>query len=315
MVERILVTPRSLTLEPHPEVERLRKAGFDIVYSTPGALPGEEELKRLLPDCVGWLAGVEPVSDDTIQAARALRVISRNGVGVDNLPLAALAERGIEVMIAQGANAIGVAELTIGLLLASLRSIPFSDRGIKSGGWPRRRGVEVRDRSIGIVGCGVIGREVARMVLALGAKALAFEPKLPNVDLPSSRFRFASFEEVIANADVVTLHCPALPGGRPLVDEAAIGSMKSGAFLINTARASLVSESALAAALESGRLAGYATDVFEEEPPRDRRLARRDNVIATSHIGGFTDESVDRATSIAAANLLKVLRPERQAGG
>ena len=114
MTARILVTPRSLTAEPHPEVERLRQKGFEIVYSTAGATPTEDELVTLVPDCVGWLAGVEPVTHRVVEAAQSLQVISRNGVGIDNLPVDMLAQRGVRVMIAEGANALGVAELTIG---------------------------------------------------------------------------------------------------------------------------------------------------------------------------------------------------------
>lgn len=307
MADRILVTPRSLTAEPHPAVEALRQKGFDIVYSSPGALPAESELLELVPDCVGWLAGVEPVSERVVEAAGRLRVISRNGVGIDNLPLDALARRGIAVAVAEGANAMGVAELTIGLMFAALRTIPMTDAGIKKGGWPRRRGLEIHGRTLGVIGCGAIGREVARMAVALGASVVAFDPARPNLDLPSSAFRFADIPEILAQADVVTLHCPPPRDGRPLLGPDEIAAMRRDAVLINTARAQLVDEAALRAALDDGRLFAYATDVFLDEPPKDLTLASHERVIATSHVGGFTAESVDRATSIAAANLLKHL--------
>jgi D-3-phosphoglycerate dehydrogenase len=149
---RILVTPRSLTANPHAAVERMRAEGYDIVYSSAGKLPDEAELIRLVPGVMGWLAGVEPVSEKVIEAARDLRVISRNGVGVDNLPLQMLANRGVAVRIADGANAVGVAELTIGLTLAALRHIPFTDAGVRAGEWPRRLGREIRGQQFGVVG-------------------------------------------------------------------------------------------------------------------------------------------------------------------
>lgn len=309
MTNRILVTPRSLTAEPHPHVEKLRERGFDIVYSTPGTLPGEEELIRLVPDCVGWLAGVEPISERVIDAATALKVISRNGIGVDNLPLAKLSDRGVKVAVAGGANARGVAELTIGLMFAALRAIPFADAGIKQGRWPRRRGIEIQDRTVGVVGCGAIGREVARMAIGLGARVLAYDPARPNLHLPSGFEGYVTVSELLARADVVTLHCPPATDGQPLIDREAFGSMRPEIVLINTARAALVDEVALVEALDQGRLSAYATDVFEQEPPRDLILAGHERVIATSHIGGFTEESVDRATEIAAANLLNALLP------
>lgn len=304
MAGRILVTPRSLTAEPHPDVERLRQSGFEITYSSPGVMPGEAELLSLVPDCVGWLAGVEPVSERVIAAAGNLRVISRNGVGVDNLPLSALQERSITVATAEGANAMGVAELAIGLMFAALRAIPQADAGIKQGAWPRRRGIEIHGRTVGVVGCGAIGREVARMAIGLGAKVLGFDPARPELGLAPERFSLAALPDLLAGSDVVTLHCPPPRDGRPLIDAVALRLLKPDAVLINTARASLVDESHLKAALDENRLFAYATDVFAEEPPSDRAIAGHPRVVATSHIGGFTSESIDRATAIAAANLL-----------
>ena len=178
-MNRILVTPRSLTSSPHRAVERLRTLGYEVVYSTPGKLPDEAELWRSTRGVVGWLAGVEPVSERVVAAAGELRAISRNGTGVDNLPLQALAARGVVVRTASGANALGVAELAIGLIFAALRHIPFTDKGVKAGQWPRRLGREIRGRTVGVVGMGAVGRETARLATALGAKVLAYDPAQP----------------------------------------------------------------------------------------------------------------------------------------
>jgi D-3-phosphoglycerate dehydrogenase len=308
MNQRILVTPRSLTAEPHPQVERLRDLGFEIVYSTAGAMPTEQELMTLVPDCVGWLAGVEPVTPKIIAAAEKLKVISRNGVGVDNLPIETLNQRGVQIMIAEGANSLGVAELTIGLIFSAMRSIPLADAGIKSGGWPRVRGMEVRGRTIGVIGCGAIGREVARMAIALGANVIAFDPARPNLDLPSASFAYAEVDEIVAQADILSLHCPLPRDGSALLTADRLAMCRRGQVIINTARSKLIDEAALIDALENGRIGAYATDVFDEEPPTSLTLAVHPRVIATSHIGGYTTESVVRATRIAADNLLTALR-------
>jgi len=302
---RILVTPRSLTAAGHPALERIVAAGFEVVTCTPGKTPGTEELIRLLPGCVGWLAGVEPVADAVIEAASTLRAISRNGTGVDNLPLALLARRGIAVLKAEGANASGVAELTIALMLAGLRHIPFTDTGIKAGGWPRRQGREIRGRTVGIIGCGAIGYEVARLAVALGAKVVGHD--IVRRSLPMAGFRWTSLEAVLTEADIISLHSPAQAEGKPLLDAAALARVRPGLVLVNTARASLVDEAAMLAGLETGRIGAYATDVYAEEPPRSLDLARHARVIATSHIGGFTVESVERATNVAVDNLLAAL--------
>lgn len=306
-MDRILVTPRSLTETPHPAVEGLRQHGFDIVCSTPGKLPDEAELLGLVPDVVGWLAGIEPVSPKVIEAATALQVISRNGTGIDNLPLSALSARGITLRTADGANAAGVAELAICLMLASLRHIPFCDAGIKAGQWPRRRGLEIRERSVGVVGCGAVGRQVARLAAALGARIVAYDPLRPDLDVPAAALHHADLHTVLSQSEIITLHCPASDDGRPLIDHDVLASLRRGAVLINTARASLIDETAVIAALNSGQLSTYATDVFDEEPPRSLILAQHPRVIATSHIGGFTEESIDRATEIAVRNLVECL--------
>lgn len=308
MVGRILVTPRSLTAEPDSEIERLKTAGFEVVLGPAGRQPSEAELMTLLPGCTGWLAGVEPVSPAVIEAAGALRIISRNGVGTDNLPLEVLAGRGIEVAVARGANATGVAELAIGLMFAALRHIPATDAGIKAGHWPRMKGREIAALTVGVIGCGAVGRRVAEMAAALGARVAVHDPADPDLDIAPTRLRYQSCEDVFACADVVSLHCPPL-GSAPLADSAMLAQMKPGAVLVNTARASLVDAAAVLAALEDGQLGSYATDLFEEEPPKDMALAAHPRVIATAHIGGFTAQSVQRATRQAVDSLIEALVP------
>lgn len=313
MPARILITPRSLTSGPHPQIDRLRRTGFDVVTSTPNALPGEAELVSLLPGCVGWLAGIEPVSTKVIEAARDLRIVSRNGTGIDNLPMEVLRRRGIAVATAGGANAAGVAELAVALIFSALRHIPAADAGIKQGSWPRRRGRELRERNVAVIGCGAIGGEVVRMLSALGAKVLAYDPLQPDLRLSPERFRWVDLPAALCDADIITFHCPLQKDGRPILDATAIAALRPGVIIVNTARSALVDEAALLAGLESGRIDAYATDVFEQEPPGDLTLAGHPRVIATSHIGGFTDESVDRATSVAIDHLLAALRPATKA--
>lgn len=307
MGERILVTPRSLTERPHPAVEALRATGAEIVYSTPGKLPDEAELMRLVPDVTGWLAGVEPVSPAVVAAAKRLRVISRNGTGIDNLPLAELRARNIAVRTADGANARGVAELALAFMLGALRQLPATDQGMKRGEWPRLRGAEILGKVVGVIGCGAVGGTVARLAAALGAKILAFDPARPELGLSPGQFRWAAREEIFRLSDIITLHCPPDPGGLPVMDRTVLGTVKPGLILINTARASLVDETALIEALEARRVATYCVDVFDPEPPVHPGLHARADVIATAHIGGYTTESVDRATEAAVQNLAESL--------
>ncbi|WP_210528809.1 phosphoglycerate dehydrogenase [Rubellimicrobium arenae] len=310
-MERILVTPRSLTSAPPPALDRLTEAGFELVFSTPGATPSEAELLRLVPGCVGWLAGVEPVSEAVVAAADRLRIISRNGTGADNLPLAALSARGIQVARAMGANATGVAELALGLMLAACRHIPQTTAGVQVGGWPRLKGREIEGSTVGIVGMGAIGRRVARVLEALGARIVAHDPFRP--DPGGIRLDYVSLDELLERSGIVTLHCPPPEDGRPLLGHGQLGRLPKGAILVNTARANLVDPAAVLAALDEGRIETYATDVFAVEPPTGDPLAGHPRVLGTSHVGALTDGSVARATEAAIDNLLVALRTSADA--
>ncbi len=307
-MERILVTPRSLTKEGDPALSLLTDAGYELVMSSPGKQPEKAELLKLVPHCVGWLAGVETIDGEILKAAGKLKVISRNGTGIDNIDLKAAEALGISVMRAEGANARGVAELTMGLLFALARSIPYCDIRLNSGAWLRRKGIELEGRTLGLVGCGKIGKLVAGMALGMGMKVLAYDAYPDRSFAPGSRFSFADFDTVVSGSDVLSLHCPAQKDGKPIITAEVIGKMKKGAFLINTARASITDEKAVLEGLEQGKLAGFATDVYEKEPPEPSPLQKHERVISTTHIGGFTDESVSRATRIACENILAVLK-------
>jgi D-3-phosphoglycerate dehydrogenase len=306
-MKKILVTPRSLTRSGHPAFDRFRQAGYEVVFCTPGKQPDEQELLELLPDCVGYLAGVEKVPAAVLEAAPQLKVISRNGSGIDNIDLKAAEKLGIRICKTEGANAKGVAELTIGLMFALARWVPFHDGRLKSREWERKKGIELEDRTLGLIGCGQIGMEVAIRATGLQMKVLAYRRNPDPAFSPSPRFSWTGLDQLLASSDMISLHRPASPDRTPVIDAAAIAKMKKGAFLINTARASLVDGKAALAALESGQLGGLAIDVYEKEPPDDYGLIGHDRVIATPHLGGFTDESVDRATFEAVDNLLNAL--------
>jgi D-3-phosphoglycerate dehydrogenase len=304
---RVLVTPRSVTRDGHPALAAIEEAGHDIVFSTPGCFPSEDELLEKLPGCCAYLAGVESITARVLEAASELKVISRNGTGVDSIVMTAAQRLGIKVCRAAGANARGVAELTFGLILALVRSIPLSDRALKHEAWERHKGLELEGRSLGLIGCGKIGRYVAQFARGFDMKVLAYDPE-PCTELGAmSNFAYVTLDELLEQAHVISLHCPALPDQRPLVDKEMISKMKAGAYLVNTARGSLLDVEAVLAGLDSGQISGVAVDAFAQEPPEDWRLVSHAQVIGTAHIGGFTAESIDRAVSVAVHNLLEAL--------
>lgn len=305
---RVLITPRSLTqagLCAIPELDPLREAGFELVTGPAGRLPAESELLELVPGCIGWLAGVEKIGADVLDAATDLRVISRNGTGVDAVDLAAASRAGIRVERAVGANARGVAELTVALVLGALRQLPWSAAAVRAGGWRRWPGRELAECRVGVVGLGAVGAEVAELFAALGAEVLGYDPAAAPAE--GSLVRAVGMDELLAGADVVTLHAPPPPDGRPLLDAARLRTVAPGAVLVNTSRSALVDDDAVLAALNSGGLTAYAVDAFDAEPPELTDLLRHERVIATPHLGGYTGASVRRSTEQAVHNLLTVL--------
>ncbi len=305
---KVLVTPRSVTRSGHPSLDKLRAAGGELIFCEPGRQPDESELCTLLPGCAGYLAGVEPVTARVLEAADQLRVISRNGTGVNNIDLAAAAARGIVVLRAEGANARGVAELTIAHLLALARGLAPADAALKRGMWERGGpGMELEGRTLGLIGCGRVGRLVARMALGCDMRVVAFDAFPDSGFQPGPQFRYAGFSDVVSSADFLSLHCPPNADRTPVLTADALAIMKPGAFLINTARYDVLDPRAVLAALDSGRLAGLALDAFDTEPPTDQRLVQHAKVLATPHLGGFTLESIDRAMFAAVDNLLAAL--------
>jgi D-3-phosphoglycerate dehydrogenase / 2-oxoglutarate reductase len=314
MSARILVTPRSLTQQRHPALRRLEEAGYELVFCSAGKLPVEEELRQLLPACVGYLCGVETVSERVLESARQLRVISRNGTGVDNVDLAAAQRRRIRVCRAEEANSRGVAELTVSLILALARSLPFCDARLKQGLWERRQGIELKGRTLGLIGFGRVGRLVAQYALAFEMNVLAFDPFARDAMCPSGRFEFVAMEALWPRADIISLHCPPAADGKPVIHPETISAMQPGVYIVNTARASLLDEAAVLKALDEGQLAGLAMDVFCDEPPVDCPLVHHPKVIATPHIGAFTRESFSRAVEAAVDNLLIALKNNHPSG-
>lgn len=234
------------------------------------------------------------ITRESLAAATHLQVIGRAGVGVDNIDVDAATERGIAVLNAPSGNTVSAAELAFALLLAVVRRIPAADRSMKAGEWDRKSftGHELYGKTLGLVGAGRIGGEVARRARAFGMKVVAYDPHLSDERARALEIELAPLGDVLRRADVVSLHVPLTAATAGLINAERIAFMKKGAILVNAARGGVVDEVALAAALESGHLAGAALDVFAEEPPpADHPLRRLDSVVLTPHLGAATTEA------------------------
>lgn len=301
---RVLITTSSFDLEQNRALQQLQLTGIQITANPYGKRLTESEVAGLLDsDVVGMVAGVEPLTRPVMAKATGLKVISRCGIGLDNVDLEAAGELGIRVLNTPDAPTNAVAELTLALMLAVLRRVAQADRAMRQGEWKPQMGNLLSARTVGIVGYGRVGRQVAHLVHAFGARILAHDTQA--VEMPDHVER-ADLASLLKRSDIVTLHVP-LAGRRDyLIGRQQLMLMRPGAFLVNTARGGLVDEAALLEALQSGRLAGAACDVFEKEPYRGP-LAELPQVLLTAHMGSYAKEARALMEQEAARNLVDAL--------
>lgn len=305
----VLVTPSSFGRHDPRLHTVLAESVGEVIGNERGRPLTSDELREILPGCDGYIAGQDHIDTRALQRADRLRVIARYGVGVDRVDLAAAQARGIIVANTPGANADAVAELTIGLMLALARQIPHANQRTRSGEWPRLSGVSLTGSVVGLLGLGAIGRSVARRLRAFECVLQAHDPFVTSDQAQQLGVQLVDLDALVASSDFLSLHLPATPDTVGLVDADFLARMKPGAFLINTARGELVDESALFAALQSGRLRGAALDAFSQEPPAaDNPLFSLPRVIVTPHTGAHTAGAVNAMGWGALNDCLAVLR-------
>lgn len=290
----------------------LRGAGIDIAFMQ-GPITERALISELSHQDIAAviLRGPSPFTPAVFSAARHLRIIAKHGAGIDSVHLESATDHGVAVMVTRGANAEAVAEHALALMLALARELPRFDRGLRNGAWkdPRYIVRDFRERTVGIVGYGQIGRQTARLASVCGAKVVVFSRS--RVALPPEMDWEATLAGLLARADIVSLHCSLTDETRGLIGERELASMKPGGLLINTARGKLIDEPALIAALQSGRLAGAGLDVFAREPPgTDNALFSMPNIICTPHVAASTAGAGARMGTIAAQSIISYLRGE-----
>ncbi|MEZ2721710.1 hydroxyacid dehydrogenase [Paenalcaligenes hominis] len=247
-----------------------------------------------------------PLSQHLIQSSPNLKVIARHGIGYDNVDIEAATQQGIPVLVTPGTNAQGVAELCLGLILACARQIPQHHLAVRQGLWPRSSpGKELYGKTLGLVGLGRIAQCVAQLAQAINMNIIAYDPLLTKAPYPL----VPSLEKLLSNSDIVSLHCPAQKEGNALINRETLAYMRSGSILINTARGQLIDELALADAIRSGHLYAAGLDTLAIEPPASNNpLLHLDRVILSPHVGGSTDQSLERTALLAAQNVLAYLQ-------
>ena len=300
---KVLVTSTSFNkVDPLPR-ERLVEYGCEIVDNPFSRPLKENELIPLLENVDGVIAGLDEYSRAAISSSRKLRVISRYGVGLDNIDLEAARERAILVVNTPEVNTQAVADLTFGLILAVCRKIPQAHFSTQKGKWGRLIGRGVYKKSIGIIGLGRIGKAVAERARGFSMEILAYDVK-DEISSEGQGVRFLPLDELLAEGDFITLHCDLNPGSKGIIGARELALMKKTAYLINTARGGLIDEKNLFEALQKGAIAGAALDAFQDEPPVNSPLLTLDNIITTPHIGSYTHEALLEMGLIAVENLI-----------
>ncbi|MHA1298171.1 MAG: hydroxyacid dehydrogenase [Candidatus Helarchaeota archaeon] len=309
MAKKILIT------DPiHPKaIKMLEDEGFEI--SLEKELTTEKLAEKIGDYDALIVRSRTKVTKQIIEAGKNnLKVIGRAGVGLDNIDLRSAEQNNIRVVRSPKGSSVSVAELIMGLILSLLRSIPKGDYGLKEGKWIKKqiKGKELRGKTIGIIGCGNVGIELAK-------RAKAFEMNVLGCDILESALENAGkvgcscveFEEVVRNSDILSICCPLNNGTRNMINRDIINLMKPTAYLINTARGDIVDEQALYEALRDEKIAGAALDVFLNEPNPNPDLVKLPNVIATPHIGAQTTEAIEAVSTILAEKIIKILKGEK----
>ena len=288
-------------------------ARFDTTFD-PEMAERREPLKRLIADAEALIVrNKTQVDGELLAAASNLKIVGRLGVGLDNIDMLTCKSRGIEVIPATGANALAVAEYVIGAAMVLLRGVYSSTDAVAAGKWPRSalsNGRELSGKTLGVVGFGQIGQLTGRLARALGMKVIGFDAMIPaeNPMWSAERTVARKFDEVLRDADVISIHVPLTPATRGLIDATKLGLMKSDAILINTSRGQVVNEAVLAAALRAGKLGGAALDVFEHEPlSSGTPLAECPRLLLTPHVAGVTRESNVRVSIMIAEKVAAAL--------
>ena len=301
-----VVIPQDIT---EPGKKFLKEKGYEVVIGS-GAIDSES-VKKAIADADGILARTAPLNADILAAAPKLKVIGRHGIGVDNIDVDYCTKHGIWVTFAPNSNAISVAEHTVGFLIAAAHNYAFMDKSTREGNWEvrnQRKCYDLNGKTVGVIGLGRIGRMVAEMCLsAFKMKVLGFDAFLKPDQFPKG-VEASSIDEIFAKSDFVTVHVPATPETKGLINAKRLSTMKKTAFLVNCARGEVANEKDLYEALKNNVIAGAALDVFEVEPAKaDNPLFKLDNVIVTPHNAALTQESMDRMGLHAAMGIDAVL--------
>lgn len=300
---KVLVTSNSFGKYSQAPKEKLEKNGFEVVLNPYHRMMDEEEFIGALDGVDAVILSTEKVTKKVIDASPNLKMISRYGVGLDNIDLDYCKEKNIPVTVTRGGNSNAVAEFAVTLILAASKGIGSSSYYAKNGTWKKFNGLDLEGKTVGVIGLGAIGKTVVKRLRGFDVKVLGYDLYYDEEFMQDQNVQKATIQDILKNADVITLHAPAT-SDKPLLGEEEFEAMKDGVVIVNTARASLIDYDALLKYLNSGKVFAAGLDVHENEPEYDSRFAKYDNVILTPHNAAITKEATDKSSMMAVDNIL-----------
>jgi len=304
---KILITPRSFASFSDKSLKMLAERNYKIERNNTGRPYEKEEMLKLIKDVDGIIIGIDELSAVIIEKANKLKVISKYGTGLDNIDINVATNKKIIVTNTPTANVDAVADLAFGLILSFARRIPEADKKTKSGKWGKIIGKSVWEKTIGIIGLGKIGKQVAKRAKGFDMNILAFDIVKDKKSAKKYGIKYVKLEKLLRKSDYITIHIPLNYATQNMISYEELEKIKESAFLINTSRGGIVNEEALYDALKNNKLRGAALDVYKNEPLRESPLTELDNVIMTPHISAYTEEAIENMSIQAAQNLIDVL--------
>lgn len=304
---KILISSRSFGKIDSGAIELLKNEGLVPILNPHGKKLNEQEIIDLLDDSVGIIAGTEKITEKIISHNSQLKVISRYGIGLDNVDLKAADKKNVIVFNTPETPKVAVAELTITLILTFLKKVVNVDKNLKKGEWRPEIGNLLSGKTIGIIGLGRVGKQLVQFLLPYNVKIFAYEINPDESFNAKHKINLVSLDDLVINSDIITIHCPLTETTKHIIGEKELTNMKESTILINTARGGLIDEIALYNFLKEKKIAGAAIDAFEDEP-NTGKLKELDNVILTPHLGTYTIETRKQMEIEAAENLIKGLK-------
>jgi D-3-phosphoglycerate dehydrogenase len=304
---KVMVTPRSFGKSSRAPLEMLEDRQCDVMLNPYGRILSKQEMIELIPEADAVIVGVDPLDEEVLKHARKLKVISKYGVGTDNIALSFAGQRGIKVTVTAGANTEAVADYAMALMLSCARKVIRIDQGCRQLDWTKITTVDVFGKTLGLMGLGAIGKGVAARAKGFNLKVLAYDVFQDEAYAAEHGIEYVPLDDLLQQSDFISLHLPLTEQTRQMISYPQFEQMKKTAVIVNTARGGVIDEKALLWALRENRIWGAGIDVFEQEPPADRELLELDNIVIGSHCAASTFQAIENMGIMAAANVLRGL--------